>query len=173
MAVIAKIGLRERGGKVRTKAGIFPVTRDPDGSYVVTGPAGEPPGRVAYDDNLETLEIRRPGAEVSIRFRPELEPTTFEFGEHTYTVGTMDFGTITIREGTRPVVQGHVTVSGVRLLSVAPELEPIERELAFGLAVRSAEEDEDHWQEDEPFLEGLKQDAEGAFLRDDPGRRRA
>jgi hypothetical protein len=58
-------------------------------------------------------------------------------------------------------------VSGVRLLSVAPELLPIERELAFGLAVRGSAVDADYWREDEPFLEGIKQSAEDTFLRED------
>lgn len=167
MAVIAKVGLLEHGGKVRTEAGIFEVTRAPDGTYLVGGPAAQGSGKVRYDDHRETLEIQRPGVDVSIQFRPELERTTFEFGGRTYEVGTMDFGDISIQEGDRPVVRGHETVSGVRLLSVAPELVAIERELAFGLALRGSSVDEDHWREDQPFLEGLKERAEDAFLRED------
>lgn len=167
MAVIAKVGLLEHGGKVRTKAGIYEARRAPDGWYVVQGPTAEGSGKVRYDEGRGTLEVQRPGVDVSIRFRAELEHTTFEFGGHTYEVGTMDFGDISIREGARPVVRGHETVSGVRLLSVAPELEPIERELAFGLALRGASVDENYWREDEPFLEGIKERAEDAFLRED------
>ena len=164
MTVIAKIGVLEHGGKVRTKDGVFAVHRGPDGSYAVSGPAGEPAGRVRYDDERETLTIERPGFALSIRFRPELEHTRFELAGHTYEVATMDFGNISIKEDARAVVQGHVTVSGVRLLTVAPELVPVERELAFGLALRSSAADEDYWDEDQPFFEALKQRAEGAVL---------
>lgn len=64
----------------------------------------------------------------------------------------MDFGNISIKEGGRPAVRGHTTVSGVRLLVVAPDLEPLERELAFGLALRSSALDKDLWDEDHPLL---------------------
>ncbi len=164
MAVIAKVGLLEHGGKVRTKEGIFEVTRGTDGWYTVGGPGAEGPGRVRYDDERELLEIERPGVAVSIHFRPELERTTFMFRGHTYEVATMDFGNISIREGSRPVVQGHVTVSGDKLRTVAPDLLPIERELAFGLAVRSSAIDSDSWDEEHPFLEGIEEGAEGAVL---------
>ena len=167
MAVIAKLGWREHGGKVRIADGVFEVTLDPDGWYAVGGPPSEGAGKVRYDDERDTLEIRRAGVDVSIAFKPELEHTTFEFRGHAYEVGTMDFGNISIKEGTRPVARGHETVSGVRLLSVAPDLVPIERELAFGLALRGAAVDEGYWREDEPFLEGIRERAEGAFLHED------
>ena len=164
MTVIAKVSLREHGGKVRTKEGIFEVTRAEDAWFSVGGPAAEGPGRVRYDDERETLQIERPGTALSIHFRPELERTTFTFGGHTYDVATMDFGTISIKEGSRPAVEGHVTVSGVRLLSVAPELLPVERELAFGLALRGAAADEDFWDESHPFLERIIQRGEETIL---------
>jgi hypothetical protein len=167
VTVIAKVGLLEHGGKVRTAEGVFEVRAGPDGWFEVGGPGNEGGGKVYYDRDQDRLEIQRPGATVSIAFHSELEHTTFAFRGHTYEIATMDFGNVSIKEAGRPVVQGHETVSGVRLLSVASELVPIERELAFGLAVRGAAVDEDNWREDEPFLEGLKQGAEGAFLRED------
>ena len=166
MAVIAKLGLREKGGKVRTPAGLFDVTRNEDGRYVVPGPAGEPPGLVGYDGDRQLLRIERPGVAVEIRFRPELERTTFTFNGRQYEFGTMDFGTIRVTEAGRPVVQGYVTISGVRLLSVAPELVPIERELAFGLALRGSALDDMFWKEDQPFLMGLEEGAEDSVLRE-------
>jgi len=166
VAVIAKVGLREHGGKVRTKAGIFDVTLAEGGGYRVQGPAGEEPGLVRYDAERQILEIERPGVTLRIRFRPELEQTTFDFQGHHYEVGTMDFGNISVTEEGRPVVRGHVTVSGVRLLSVAPDLEPIERELAFGLALRGSAVDEMFWREDQPFLLGLGETTEDAVLRE-------
>lgn len=167
VAVIAKIGLLERRGKVRTPSGVFEVVREEDSGFTVGGPAAEGPGRVHYDDDRDVLDIQRPGISVSIVFRPELEHTTFDFRGHVYEVGTMDFGDISIREGGRSVVKGHVTISGVRLQSVEPELLPIERELAFGLALRSSSLDEDSWREDQPFLTGLEESAEDAVLRED------
>lgn len=167
VTVIAKVGLLEHGGKVRTADGVFEVRLGADGWYEVGGPASQGGGKVHYDRDRDRLEIQRPDATVSIAFLPELEHTTFSFHGHMYEIATMDFGNVSIKEGGRPAVQGHETVSGVRLLSVASELVPIERELAFGLAVRGAAVDEDNWREDEPFLEGLKQGAEGAMLRED------
>ncbi len=167
MTVIAKLGFLEHHGKVRTQAGIFEARGTPEEGYEIAGPASEGPGRVRYDEDRDVLDIQRPGISVSIHFLPELEQTTFQFGGHAYEIGTMDFGEIAIREGTRLVVVGHETVSGVRLLVVAPEFVPIERELAFGLAVRGNAVDADNWREDEPFLEQLKQRAESAFLRGD------
>lgn len=167
MAVVAKIGLREQHGKVRTAEGIYEVRRSPDAWYTIPGPAAGEPGRVKYDDERDVLYIERPGVGLSIRFLGETERTTFAFGGQTYDVATMDFGTISIRDGDRRVVLGHVTVSGVRLLSVAPELQPIERELAFGLALRSDAISKGFWREDEPFLEGIKEGIEGNLLEGD------
>ena len=151
MVVVARIGISENRGKVRTPEGIYDVRRDADGWYTVAGPAVQQPGRVRYNDDRNLLEIERPGLSVSIHFRPELEHTTFELTGHTYEVGTMDFGEISIKEGDRPVVRGHGTVSGVRLLEVAPEIEALERELAYGLALRSLALDKDLWREDNPL----------------------
>ncbi len=152
VVVVAKIGLLGEKGKVRTPAGIFGVHPGDDNWYSVEGPVTEGAGRVRYDDERNLLEIQRPGISLSIHFRPELEHTTFELNGHLYEVGTMDFGDITIKEGNLRVVRGHGTISGVRILEVAPELESVERELAFGLALRSAALDKDLWDEDHSML---------------------
>ena len=151
MVVVAKIGFLGEKGKVRTPAGIFGVHPGDDNWYTVEGPVTEGAGRVRYDDERNLLEIQRPGISLSIHFRPELEHTTFELNGHLYEIGTMDFGDITIKEGNLRVVRGHGTISGVRILEVAPELESVERELAFGLALRSAALDKDFWDEDHPL----------------------
>jgi hypothetical protein len=148
VVVVAKIGISEKKGKIRTPEGIYEVSRAEDGWYTVAGPVTRQPGRVRYNDDRNLLEIQRPEVSVSIHFRPELEHTTFELNGHVYEVGTMDFGDISIKEGSRSVVRGHGTVSGVRLLEVAPEIEALERELAFGLALRSLALDKDLWRED-------------------------
>jgi len=151
VVVVAKIGVTGKKGKVRTPEGIYEVSRAKDDWYSVAGPIGLQPGRVRYNDNRNLLEIERSGFSLSIHFRPELEHTTFELNGHAYEVETMDFGNISIREGDHPVVRGHGTISGVRLLEVAPDFEPFERELAFGLALRSGALDRDLWREDNPL----------------------
>ncbi len=151
VVVVAKIGLLGEKGRVRTPAGIFGVHSGDDNWHTVEGPVTEGAGRVRYDDERSLLEIQRPGISLSIHFRPELEHTTFELNGHLYEIGTMDFGDITIKEGNLRVVRGHGTISGVRILEVAPELESVERELAFGLALRSAVLDKDLWDEDHPL----------------------
>ncbi len=49
----------------------------------------------------------------------------------------MVWGHVMIMGRERPVATGRLTLSGVRLGYVAPELEPIARELAVGLAYRA------------------------------------
>jgi hypothetical protein len=153
VAVVAKIGITGKKGKVRTPSGIFDVKPGAGGWYVVGGPPGEEAGRVRYDDDRSLLEIEWPKATASIHFKGELEHTTFELNGHEYEIATMDFGNILVKEGNLSVVRGHGTISGVRLLEVSPEIEPFERELAFGLALRAAAIDRDLWREDlTPFL---------------------
>ncbi len=137
VAVVAKTGILG-GGRVRTEEGVYRIRQAADGWYSILGrtPAS---GRVRYNGARDILEIERPGVSLSIQFRSELEKTAFELDRTVYDVATMDFGRISIRERGRSVVEGRVTPSGVRLESVAPDLQPIERELAFGLALRSNE----------------------------------
>ncbi len=151
MVVLAKIGIRGRG-KVRTQEGTYDVSRADDGWFAVAGPAAEGSGRVRYHDERNILEIERSGLALSIHFRPELEHTTFELNGHMYEVATTDFGNISIKEGDRAVVRGHGTVTGVRLLAIAPDLVSVERELAFGFALRLGAQDKDLWDEDHPLL---------------------
>lgn len=151
MVVVAKIGIRGKG-KVRTQSGIYEVRAADDDWYSVSGPAPNVGGRVRYIDERDLLEIVRPDVDLAIQFRPELEHTTFELNRRTYEVGTTDFGEISIREGSRQVVRGHGTTSGVRLLAVDEDLAPLERELAFGFALRLSAQDKDLWDEDHPLL---------------------
>ena len=151
MVVVAKIGILGKG-KVRTQTGTFEANPGDDNWYTVAGTTSGESGRVRYRDERNLLEIGRPGFDVSIHFRPELERTTFELNGRTYDVGTTDFGEISIKEGARVVVRGHGTISGVRLLAVAPDLAPLERELAFGFALRLGAQDKDLWDEDHPLL---------------------
>ena len=165
MVVAVRLGLMERHGKVRTPEGTFEVHRGDDGWYTLAGPSPAASGRLRYDDDRALLEIEREAIHLSIQFRPETERTTFEFGGRTYDVAPMDFGEITIKEGTRVAVQGHATLSGARLKTVDRALQPIESELAFGLALRSSALDEDFWHEDHPLVWGAEESAEDERLR--------
>ncbi len=148
MVVVAKVGVLEEHGRVRTEEGTFAVRPADEGWFTVAGKTPEDSGRVRYDPDRSLLEIERPGVHVSVQFRPELERTVFTLDGHVYEIGTMDFGNISIHEGDRSVVNGHVTVSGARLVTVENDLKPIERELAFGLALRSSEVDKEFWKDD-------------------------
>ncbi len=148
MVVVAKVAILEEHGRVRTEEGTFAVRPGDEGWYAVAGKTPDDAGRVRYDAPRGLLEIERPGISVSIQFRPEMEKTIFNLDSHVYEVATMDFGKIDIHEGNRAVVRGHVTVSGVRLVAVESDLKAIERELAFGLALRSSEADKEFWKDD-------------------------
>ncbi len=150
VAVVAKLGVLEDHHKVKTDEGSFDVVPSEAGGYIVGAPSGQEPGLVSYETEQHVLDIRRPEVRVVIRFRPQTERTTFTLDEHVYDVGTMDFGNVDISERGRPVVRGYTTMSGVRLVSVAPELQPIERELAFGLALHSAWADETYARPESP-----------------------
>lgn len=147
MAVIAKIGVLEHRGKVRTQEGVFEVHEDADGGYTVGGPAGVAPGRLHYEPNRQVLTIERPEGRLVIDFQPDLERTVFEFGGRRYEVASMDFGNILVKEGARTAVEGHITIGGVRLVTVTPEFLPYERELAYGLALRGSVLDSEFWHE--------------------------
>jgi len=92
-------------------------------------------GRVRYDGWRDVLHIESPAGTVRIRFR--WRNTTFMWRGRTYRIQPSAWGRVTILDGNRPVVQGRLTLSGIRLDSVDPEFRDIERELAFGLAQRA------------------------------------
>lgn len=138
MTIVVKLGVLRDRHEVKTDDGDFEVRPSAADGYVVEAPSGEEPGLVRYDEEERVLEIQRPGMSLRIEFGTEQERTFFEFNDHRYEVGTLDFGKVDIAEAGRQAVGGYATVSGVRLEFVAPELRPIERELAFGLALRCA-----------------------------------
>ena len=105
MVVVAKVGITEKKGKVRTPAGIFEVTRGKDGWYAVDAPKGQATGKVRYDDDRNVLDIERPDSTLSIHFRGELGQTTFSLNSRTYEVAPMDFGNIAITDSKIHVLQ--------------------------------------------------------------------
>src|SRR5713226_2079241 len=61
VVVVAKVGVLEKKGKVRTAEGTYEVSLSDDDWYAVRGPASEAAGRVRYDDEGNLLEIEKPG----------------------------------------------------------------------------------------------------------------
>lgn len=113
----------------------YPIRREGGGWVSVPSVGAWPRGRVRYDALRDRIRIESPGASAVIPFR--WRGTAFTFRGQRYRVGPMAWGHVTVSRGDRPVATGRVTLSGVRLGYVAPELEPIARELAVGLAFRA------------------------------------
>lgn len=113
----------------------YRVRREGQGAFRIAGPGPEDGGRVLFYPWRDYASIERRDGLVEIQFKDER--TEFDWDRHTYRLGDMLDGDIHIREEERLVVDGRVTVSGVRLRTLAPDLDPIIRELAFALALRS------------------------------------
>ncbi len=111
------------------------VRKEGSDGYRIEGPNPSDVGRLVYRKWKGEATIERTEGIVSIRFQPQ--GTDFVWDRRTYHLGDMLDGDIRIREGERLVVEGRVTVSGVRLETRIPDLDPIARELAFVLALRS------------------------------------
>ena len=94
-----------------------------------------PVGRVRYDSLRDRLSIESPSGPLEIRFR--WRGTTFAWRGRTYRVGSMVWNRLSIFEGDRPVLEGKLIWSGVRLETIAPEFREIARELAVGLGLRA------------------------------------
>ena len=91
--------------------------------------------RVRYDSWRDRILIESPVGFLQIRFR--WRNTTFLWRGRTYRITSMIWSHITIFDGERPVVEARLTWSGVRLESLGPDFQPIERELAIGLGQRA------------------------------------
>lgn len=94
-----------------------------------------PRGRVRYEACRDRIRIESPRATTVIPFRRKR--TSFTYQGRQYRVGPMAWGHIMVSRDDRPVITGRVTLSGVRLGYVAPELAPIAGALAVGFAVRA------------------------------------
>jgi len=138
VAVIVKRGL-VRPGRVLVDHTTYRVRRNRDGSFVVPEAASQSPGRVNYLFLRDQLFLENPLYKVAVLFHTG--ETTFEFDRRTYSIGPLTDGRVLIREQDRTVVEGRVTPTGVRLDTIAAELEPIQNELAFGLALRTEDLD--------------------------------
>ncbi len=133
MPLEAKIGiLRDRLVVEGTE---YPLRREGGGWITVPDIGSRHGGRVRYEALRDRIRIEGPTGSATIPFH--WRHTTFTFHGRTYRVGPMAWGHVMVSREERPMVTGRVTLSGVRLGYVAPELEPIARELAVGLAYRA------------------------------------
>ncbi len=121
---------RIRADGVRTK-----VLRDTGGWYVIEGIHAGETARVLYREMQDLLVICWPETTLRVAFHGG--EGRFEWDGRAYHVASMIEGHVRIDHEGRPVARGHVTVAGVHLDSVAAELLPVIRPLAWGLALRS------------------------------------
>jgi hypothetical protein len=129
----AKVGiLRDR---LVVEGAEVPLRREGDGWITVPPVGARSGGRVRYEALRDRIRIESPAGRVLVPFH--WRHTSFSFGGRTYRLGPMAWGHIMVSQEDRPVATGRVTMSGVRLGYVAPELEPIAPELAVGLAYRA------------------------------------
>ncbi len=134
MAVDAKHGLL-RDGWIRVEGTRTRVMRDTGGWYVVKDPSPWGDARVLFREAQDLAAIQWRGTILRIPFRKG--EGTFRWEERDYRIGTMIEGQLRIEQEGRVVAQGHVTVAGLHLDSVATELLPILRPLAWALVLRS------------------------------------
>ena len=129
----AKIGiLRDR---LVVEGEEYPLRREGDGWITVPRIGSRPGGRVRYEALRDRIRVEGPAGSTVVPFH--LRHTTFTFRGRTYRFGPMAWGHVMVSRGDQPVLTGRLTMSGVRLGFVAPELGPIADELAVGLAYRA------------------------------------
>ncbi len=133
MTLEARIGiLRDR---LVVEGVEYPVRREGGGWLSVPSVGPQSSARVRYDALRDRIRIESAAGTTLVPFR--WRGTNFTFGGHRYRIGPMAWGHVMVSRGDRPVATGRVTMHGVRLGFVAPELDPIAKELAIGLAFRA------------------------------------
>lgn len=139
VSAAASVTLEAKVGILRDRLVVegveYPLRREGDGWITVPPVGARSGGRVRYEALRDRIRIESPVESVLIPFH--WRHTSFTFAGHTYRLGPMAWGHVMVTRSERPVVTGRVTMSGVRLGYVAPELEPIASELAVGLAYRA------------------------------------
>ncbi len=132
MTLEAKVGIL----KDRIAVGSSEYVLGRDGGWVTLPKMGVfPGGRVRYDALRDRIHIEGAGGPLEIRFR--WRHTQFTWKGRQYVVGPLAWGHVMVSREERPLATGRVTLNGVRLGYVAPELEPIAPPLAIGLAYRA------------------------------------
>jgi hypothetical protein len=112
----------------------YEIQRGRQGWRHVLDPRGDA-GRVRYDSWRDRILIESPAGSLQIRFR--WRNTTFLWEDARIESSPMVWSRITIFDGKDPVVEARLTRSGVRLESLGPDFQSIERELAIGLGQRA------------------------------------
>lgn len=133
MALEARIGILK--DRLVVEGVEYPVRREGGGWVSVPSIGSRSGGRVRYDALRDRIRIESSAGATVVPFR--WRGTNFAFGGQRYRIGPMAWGHVMVSSGERPVATGRVTMSGVRLGYVAPELAPIAHELAVGLAYRA------------------------------------
>lgn len=111
------------------------VERDTGGWYIVRDESSWGDARVLFRDLQDLAVIQWPGAVLRVAFHAG--EGEFSWDDRTYRIGTMIRGEIRIHQDERLAASGHVTLSGIHLETVATELLPIIRPLAWALVLRS------------------------------------
>ncbi|HKZ98671.1 MAG TPA: hypothetical protein VJ326_03660 [Thermoplasmata archaeon] len=134
MAVEATIGIVSH--RLRVDDRDVPVRRAGRGWYAIPGIGPGGSSRIRYSPFSDRIRIEAAGPALEIRFH--LRRTTFVWQGRAYRIRSMAWGRVVVEREGRAVVRGTITWSGVRLDRVVPEIAPIVRELALGLAFRAA-----------------------------------
>jgi hypothetical protein len=124
-----------RAGRVIVGEVSWRVKREDEGVFNVYGSDFRLAGCIRYLFWRDHAFLETGSHKVEISFHSR--ESSFVFNGATFRLGSMNEGRIVIRERDRVVMEGRVTPGGVRLEAVAMDLEPIQRELAFCLALRS------------------------------------
>lgn len=133
MALEARIGILK--DRLVVEDVEYPLRREGGGWVSVPSVGSRSAGKVRYDSLRDRIRIDGPRGPLTISFH--WRHTAFEFGGHRYQVGPMAWGHVMVSREGRPIITGRVTLCGVRLGYVAPELEPIASPFAVGLAFRA------------------------------------
>jgi hypothetical protein len=133
VAIEARVGILK--DRLVVEGMEYPVRREGGGWVTIPAVGSLPSSRVRYDSLRDRIHIDAAGGRTVIAFR--WRRTAFTFGGRQYHIGPMAWGHIMVSRGEHPIATGRVTVTGVRLGYVAPELGPIVHPLALGLAFRA------------------------------------
>ncbi len=134
MEVVVKHRIRG-DGRIWVDRAESAVRKAEDGGYAVDAPDAWDRAWARYDSIGDRILIDLDEESVEVRFHEG--QAHFTWKERPYHIASMISGVVHIDQSGRPVVDGQVTVSGVHLKTVEPELLPLIRPLAWGLALRS------------------------------------
>lgn len=121
-------------GRIRLDGKRSRVRQDTGGWFVVEDVPPWESARVLYREVQDLAIIQWPGAILRVVFHAG--EGEFVWEERRYHIGSMIEGEIRIQQEARTVAEGHGTVAGLHLESVATELLPIIRPLAWALVLR-------------------------------------